>query len=318
MSLTFALIIPTLNAERHLKMSLPKIAAQTIQPNQFIVLDSQSKDQTCALVEEANATVVPIQRANFNHGGTRNIGLNLSASHDIAIFMTQDAILADEFAFERLLAPFDDQSVGAVYGRQIARREAGPIESFARQFNYPPISQLRSAADIPKIGFKTCFCSNSFAAYRTHALLEVGGFRDDVILSEDTIGVAELIMKGKKVGYIADSIVEHSHDYTIAEEFRRYFDIGVLHSREKDLLAQFGSVGEAGRDFVIQELRFLIRVAPWLIPEAIIRTMSKFTAYKLGGVERKLPMRAKRQLSMNSRFWWTLRHDDSNGTKNMR
>jgi rhamnosyltransferase len=307
MAAKFALIIPTLNAERHLETLLPKIAAQTLKPDQFIVVDSESQDRTCELMRRAGAVVVPIARSEFNHGGTRTKGLQLAAGQDIAIFMTQDAIPVDEFAFERLLAPFADDGVTVAYGRQTARRQAGPIETFARQFNYPAISQVRSAADIPRIGFKTCFCSNSFAAYRVGPLLDLGGFRNNVIFGEDTIAVAELILQGAEIQYVADAMVEHSHDYSMAEEFRRYFDIGVLHSRESSLLEKFGSVGGAGRSFVTQELRFLLQVAPWLIPEAAARTLSKFAAYKLGGLEGRLPVAAKKHLSMNGRYWQEVR-----------
>jgi rhamnosyltransferase len=303
MAPSFALIIPTLNAERNLGQLLPKISAQTIKPDQFIVVDSESQDRTREMLRQAGAVVVSIARAEFNHGGTRTVGLGLAAGHDVAIFMTQDAIPVDEFAFEKLLAPFEDDRMAVAYGRQTARRQADPIEFFARQFNYPPTSQVRSAADIPQIGFKTCFCSNSFAAYRVRPLLDLGGFRSDVIFGEDTIAVAELILEGAKIGYAADAVVEHSHGYSMAEEFRRYFDIGVLHTRERNLLRKFGSVGGAGRSFVTQELRFLLRVAPWLVPEAIARTLSKFAAYKLGAMEKRLSVAAKRRLSMNSRYW---------------
>jgi rhamnosyltransferase len=299
----FALVIPTLKAKRHFDALLPKIAEQTLKPSRFIVLDSESKDGTREVAERAGAVVVPIARAKFNHGGTRTQGLRLAAEQSIAVFMTQDAIPVDEFAFERLLAPFRDERLVVAYGRQTARRQAGPIEAFARRFNYPSTSQQRSAADIPRIGFKVCFCSNSFAAYRTRPLLDAGGFRNNVIFGEDTIAVAELILDGATVQYVADAMVEHSHHYSISEEFRRYFDIGVLHSRESKLLEKFGSVGAAGRSFVMQELRFLLRAAPWLIPEAMARTLSKFAAYKLGSLEDRLPLAAKRHLSMNTRYW---------------
>jgi rhamnosyltransferase len=303
MAPSVALIIPTLNAERNLERLLPKISAQTVKPDQFIVVDSDSQDRTGELLRQAGAVIVPISRAEFNHGGTRTAGLRLASERDIAIFMTQDAIPVDEFAFERLLAPFQDDEISVTYGRQTARLRAGPIEAFARQFNYPPTSQMRSATDIPRIGFKTCFCSNSFAAYRVRPLLDLGGFRSDVIFGEDTIAVAELILQGAKIGYVADAMVGHSHGYSMAEEFRRYFDIGVLHARERNLLEKFGSVGGAGRSFVTQELRFLLQVAPWLVPEAVARTLSKFVAYKLGGIERRLSVAAKRRLSMNGRYW---------------
>ncbi len=305
---SFSLVIPTLNAASHLEQLLPRIAAQSVQPAQFIVIDSASTDRTQELAASAGATVIPIKRAEFNHGGTRGIGLRMAKDHDVVIFMTQDAMPLDDRAFEKILAPFSNEQVGVACGRQLARAEAGAIETFARLSNYPETSHVRSASDIPRIGFKACFCSNSFAAYRPEPLLAIGGFRSDVIFGEDTIAVAELILRGAHVAYVGDAMVVHSHGYSVAEEFRRYFDIGVLHARESKLLAKFGSVGGAGRSFVIGELRYLLARAPWLIPEALVRTLSKFAAYKLGGMEHRLPLHAKQHLSMNGRYWQVAAH----------
>ena len=33
-------------------------------------------------------------------------------------------------------------------------------------------------------------------------------------------------MKGYCVGYAADAMVYHSHSYTMAQEFKRHFDLG--------------------------------------------------------------------------------------------
>jgi rhamnosyltransferase len=55
----------------------------------------------------------------------------------------------------------------------------------------------------------------------------------------------------------------------------------------------------------VQELRFLLGVAPGRIPEAAVRTLSKFVAYKVGGLEKRLPLSAKQRLSMNRLYWRT-------------
>ncbi|BBM05676.1 hypothetical protein HAALTHF_27910n [Vreelandella aquamarina] len=88
--------------------------------------------------------------------------------------------------------------------------------------------------------------SNSFAAYRREALLAAGGFPEGTILSEDMMAGARLLQQGWKLAYCADACVQHSHNYTLAAEFKRYFDIGVFHHREQWLLAWLGKA-EGGR-----------------------------------------------------------------------
>lgn len=87
------------------------------------------------------------------------------------------------------------------------------------------------------------------------------------------------------------------------QEFERYFDIGVLHSRERWLLEEFGRTNDEGKRFVRSELKYLAHRNALMIPSALIRTGLKFLGYRLGRTEGKLPRDLKRHLSMHSRFW---------------
>jgi hypothetical protein len=50
----------------------------------------------------------------------------------------------------------------------------------------------------------------------------------------------ELLKRGGVLRYEAQACVIHSHNHSLTQEFSRYFDIGVMHSREKALLAELG------------------------------------------------------------------------------
>jgi rhamnosyltransferase len=107
------------------------------------------------------------------------------------------------------------------------------------------------------------------------------------------------------VYYQANACVHHSHHYTYAEEFRRYFDIGVLHAREPWLLRNFGKVGGEGMRYLRSEIRFLMASAWYVIPSAVIRTACKFAGYKIGRYERLLPTKLKKIFSMYKVYWLT-------------
>jgi rhamnosyltransferase len=153
------------------------------------------------------------------------------------------------------------------------------------------------------LGFKSIFISNSFAAYRRSALLAVGGFPNDVIFGEDTVVAAKLLLADWSIAYVAEAKAYHSHPYSIGQEFQRYFDIGVLHTREAWLGDKFGSANGEGLRFVRSELDYLRRTRMRLIPSALLRTASKWIGYRLGRKESKLSIRWKRKLSMHSQFW---------------
>ena len=62
-----------------------------------------------------------------------------------------------------------------------------------------------------------------------------------------------------KIAYIADAMVKHSHNYSLIEEFKRYFDIGVFHADQQWIRNNFGGAGGEGKTFLISELLYLIK-----------------------------------------------------------
>lgn len=295
-------IVPTLNAAADWGRFAPALL-QCVAPEQVLILDSSSTDGTAALARAAGFRVHCIQQSEFSHGGTRQLGAELLPQAEILVYMTQDAILADPDSLARLLCCFQDPMVAAAFGRQLPRPGAGPIETHARLFNYPGISGIRTLDSRNSLRFKTIFISNSFAAYRRSALLSSGGFPKNVIFGEDTVTLARLLLDGWKAAYVAEARVYHSHSYNYGQELRRYFDIGVLHSRETWLLKEFGNTGGEGKRFILSELSYLWPRSRWLIFSALLRTMLKLLGYRLGRLERKLPVVLKRKLSMHPRFW---------------
>ena len=297
-----SIIVPTLNAAADWPRFCPALLA-CVRPEQVLVVDSSSTDGTAELARAAGFRVHTISRAEFSHGRTRQLAAELLPEADLLVYLTQDAILTSPDAIEKLLAAFEDPLVAAAYGRQLPRPGAGPIEAHARLFNYPARSGVRTLASRNELGFKAIFISNSFAAYRRQALIETGGFPVDTIFGEDTITAARMLLAGWKMAYVAEAAVYHSHSYTAAQDFRRYFDIGVLHAREPWLLEEFGRTSGEGLRFVRSEVQSLWPRHAGLIPSALVRTAAKLAGYQLGMREARIPVTTKRRLSMHRGYW---------------
>jgi GT2 family glycosyltransferase len=278
----FTACIPTLNASSVWKELWTSLRAQTQQPAEVLILDSSSTDGTAELAKRDGCRVVTIPRGEFRHGGTRQHAAELASGADVLIYLTQDSVLADANALARLTAAFEDPSIGAAYGRQLPRVGANPIEAHARLFNYPSVSALRSLEDRATMGFKAIFFSNSFGAYRRTALEQAGGFPKESNFGEDTVVAARLLQSGWRIAYVSEAHAYHSHAYSYREEYRRYYRIGQLHEREPWLLRDFGKASGEGARFAMSEIQYLSRRAPWLIPEAILRTGMKYLGYKRG------------------------------------
>jgi len=297
------LCLPTLNAATTAPACIAALNGQSFTETNRLLIDSSSSDGTAGLFAAAGFRVHTIPRTEFNHGATRQHAVDLCPDADIIAFMTQDAILASPASLQQLVHAFDDPQVGAAYGRQLPAADATPIAAHARLFNYPPQSYVRDKSDIPRYGIKTAFLSNSFAAYRRSALMAVGGFPPNAILSEDTMVAAKMLLHGWKIAYCAEATCFHSHNYSLLKELQRYFDIGVFHGREPWYLATLGKAEGEGLRFVRSELHYLRNNSPSLIPSALLRTLSKFCGYKLGRMERFLPAPLKQRLSMNKGYW---------------
>lgn len=297
------LIIPSRNAGSLWISVLQSVAEQTLQPSIKLLVDTNSTDQTIKLAKNYSFKVISILPDEFNHGRTRSFALDHIDNADIVVFMTQDAILAEPTALQRLISSFNDPSVAVVYGRQLPHKNATIFAQHLRLFNYPEYSRLISKEDIPKLGIRAAFCSNSFAAYRVSALNAIGRFPSNVIVGEDVCATGRLLLEGWKLYYNADACVFHSHNYSITEEFKRYFDIGVFHSREKWLHQNFGKADNEGFKYLMSEVIYVIRNNLLLIPFWACRILAKFTGYKLGIYERWIPKKIKIMISMHKRYW---------------
>ena len=283
--MNYGLIIPTLNAGAQFQTLLEQIAAQSL-PTRKLIVDSESTDDTARLAEKFGVEVLTIPRKTFNHGATRQFALETlleRAPLDVIIFLTQDVLLHDAESLKTLLKIFgEDKSVGLSYGRQLPHVNATAEAKFLRAFNYPATSQLRSFDDRKIFGIKTAFASNSFAAYRISALKAVGGFPSHVPLSEDMFVAAKMLLDGWKIFYAAEAQVYHSHNYTAAQEFRRYVQIGKFHAQEPWIRETFGSAEGAGKKFVLMKLAALAKKNPVDCVGAIFRDAAKFLGYRLG------------------------------------
>ncbi len=303
--LSVSVIIPTFNGEKWLAELLFMLTRQTLIPYEIIIIDSGSSDKTLDIISSYPLKLLQIKQSDFDHGATRTKA-GKEAKGDILVYMTQDAILADEHGLLRLVEPFvNDEKIAATYGRQLPVKEASFFARHLRIFNYPDVSEYRCFADKDRYGFKTIFISNSFAAYRKSVISSLGFFPEQVLFGEDSLMLAKILRAGYCVGYIHEAKVYHSHNYSLWQEFCRYFDVGVFHAQHHDLIADFGSVGGSGKAYVKSELSLLVMEKRYyLFPLSCLRILMKYMGYNLGRKYFCLPNFVIKFFSMN-KVWWS-------------
>lgn len=280
MNIPVSIIIPTYNAGKEFEKLALMIKKQTANIRQVLVIDSSSSDETVKIANKYNFTVEIIPKTEFGHGKTRQYALE-KVKTEIVVFLTQDALLYDEFSVEKLVqCLISDEKIAAVYGRQMPYENTGILGRFARLYNYPTISKINNFDDRKIRGLKTAFLSDSFSAYKRMPLNKIGGF-PDVNFGEDTFVAAKLLMNGYKTAYCADAKVYHSHDYSLYQEYVRNREIGKFHRQEKWLLETFGKAEGEGLKFVIKEAKYLVKNNKfYYLPVAFLHNVVKYLGYK--------------------------------------
>jgi rhamnosyltransferase len=303
------IIVPVRNGGLRWREAAAALRDCVPDPAMVVVVDSESTDGSAAVAAQHGFGLHRIDVRTFNHGRTRQEAVERFCSgKQFAIFLTQDAIVASRETLITLLAAFSDPQVGAAYGRQLPHHNAAPCEAHAALFNYPPLSERRTLADRSRLGVKVAYLSNSFAAYRLRALSESGGFPGDFVMGEDTCVAFRMLTLGWAVMYCAEARVRHSHSYSIVQEMQRYFDSGVLYAQFPDITRTLGSLEGEGMRFVLSELRHVSAVAPWSLPEVIVRNIARYIGYRLGRAFRRLPRRVRRGCSLTKGYWDAVQH----------
>lgn len=299
--LSCSIIIPTLNAGHMLEPLVTSLNKQSVIPLEIIIIDSSSTDATQNNALRLGCTLMAIPRSEFNHGGTRNLPA-AKAKGEALVFLTQDALPANPRFLEELLKPLE-RGIAASYARQIPYPSARPTERFARAFNYPRQSTLKTKADLDSLGIRTYFFSNVASAIRKDVFLETGMFPDNVIMNEDMLFCSKLIDNGHAVMYTSESEVYHSHNYTLKQTFQRYFDIGSFYEKnfkKNNNLKTNSSGAYYTKNIIIFLLNNNFYTA---IPFCIMEIFAKFLGFYSGKMGRFIPICFKRKLSLHKFYW---------------
>lgn len=276
-----SLIIPTLNAAAYMPNLIDALAKQTKVADEVIIIDSESDDDTVHLAKQAGYRVIDVKRKDFDHGGTRNYAVSKS-SGDIVMFLSQDALPADEHYIENLALGFAEEGVVMISGRQLPRKGAKPDEALVRKFNYPSKSFVRSKDDIERLGIKAYFFSDVCSAYRRDFFEDIGGFETPILTNEDMLMAARALKAGCKVGYCAEAAVYHSHNYTLRQQYKRNFDVAVFMEKHKDELRCSGVAGEGMRMVLFVEKELLKKFKIGSAVHCLFDSAAKFLGNRAG------------------------------------
>ncbi len=308
-NLRFDIIILTYKPDKSFFELIDVLEAQEMRPEKIIVINTEEKYLAGLLYgtrfneEHKNVEIRHISRREFNHGRTRNKGAKRSTA-PFMIFMTQDAIPADGKLTQSLLSVMEeDEDCAVSYARQLPGEKSDILERFNRSFNYPDVPRVQSLQTLEELGIKTYFCSDACACYRKSVFEKLGGFIDFTIFNEDMIYAHKAVNSGYKIYYVPEARVYHSHNYTILQQFRRNFDLGVSQADHPEVFDQVSSEKEGGR-LVKECLSYLAENrAMHMAPYFFAMCAARYLGYRKGKNYKKLSRKTIWKYTANRDYW---------------
>ena len=275
------IICPLYNAEKYivnLDRNLKK--QKNVIINKITYILTRSKDETERELKEISADYSIIEPENFSHSLVREQAAMVSTA-DIIVFITQDIDIRNEDWLEKLVEPIINNEAEACFSRQLTKYDN--IEKYTREKNYPSESYINTKYDIKKKGLRTFFFSDASSAIKTEIFKKLNGYDGkDLPISEDMYIAYKIIMNGYRIKYCADSVVYHSHKFTLKQLYNRYYDTGRFF-KQNSYLDQYGTNKSGGglakyilkRAIQEKNIKVLLRFIPDMFARFIGMKMGK-------------------------------------------
>lgn len=210
------------NEMPYVKYALKMLQEQTEQDFELVCVDSGSTDGSWDIIRRANPeTCYAISPESYIPGKV----LNEAVQHcrgNIIVFNNADCIPCDKYWLENLVKPFEeDPDTIATFANQLARPYANPLvrKDYERAFGDGSISSTWRH-----------FFSLASSAVRAEVIREYP-LDPTIQYSEDIEWSWRMKKLGRKIQYVKDSRVEHSHDYTLKQLYKRFFGEGKADAR---------------------------------------------------------------------------------------
>lgn len=225
-----SIIIPTYNGVDTIKECLNSIFAQET-PWRFDVhiIDSGSTDGSLNIIKQFPVYLTQIPSSEFSHGGTRNKAA-ANVKGEYIVFLVQDAELISSNWLITLVQAVDLNNAAGAFGGQDPRPEASmysrwKMSQVLPNLTTPMIKRLEAPRSwnqmSPKERFEVAFFHNACSCIRRDILLKLP-FRK-MPYGEDMDWAKRVLLAGHTIVYEPRSRIIHSHDRSIAYEFKRAY-----------------------------------------------------------------------------------------------
>jgi glycosyltransferase involved in cell wall biosynthesis len=292
-------IVLTKNEGPILRTCLEAVLGQSYEGRFGVTMvDSGSTDGGLEAARALPIRLIEIPPHEFHHARTRNLAAERSPA-PILVYTNGHTLPVGNSWLARLTAPLRehlDGNIAGVYGRQIPRSDAYPMEQFMLSRLYGPRPRLQCALPTKPLTLEQTLFSTANCAIRRD-LWARRPFSDRVRVSEDQEWSRYWLSRDYAIAYEPAAAVIHSHNHPLKHVFRRYYDSGES-SQASYLPADRGAqtrFAASGVRYLAEETAFLLRegYTRWLLFAAAHEAL-KVAGLTLGHHHRRLPSQLKR------------------------
>jgi glycosyltransferase involved in cell wall biosynthesis len=275
--LSVSIVIPTLNAGRAFGTVLHRIMGQGRTPLEIVCADSGSTDGTRHIVSQ-------FPRARFvemaEPAGPRSWNRAMvEARGDIVVFLAQDAVPANGDWLSHLTAPFDDVSVGGVYGRQQVSIDGDPVSGFRLAQRYCAEPHRRRIRVGDAIAYKSLPFFIDNAAVRRSVWQGIH-FNEHLPVGADRVWARQVVLASYTIAYAPDAGVVTDLRPSLKAEYRRAILTGYTDEHYGD---QGGTLWPDSRHFVKRAAWYLLKGFAWgRLPYLATEDVVQRYGYRLG------------------------------------
>ncbi len=292
------IILLTRNAGNDFSRTLKKIFSQKKVNFDVLQIDSSSTDSTLSIAAEYKLKQIVIPKAEFNHGSTREMGIE-QASGEIVVFLTQDAVPSSDDWLFNLVSPFKDKKVAGTFGRQLVTTSSNLYENYYYSKEFPDRNCSWTEKNYLNAGV---LFSDVNSALRRDLYLK-NRYKGNILVSEDIQWAQNIIKKGYEITYVSSASVFHSHNYPLNMLFKISFDIGAA-SVITETQAVTEVKGKRTFDRIVERSKYMLNSSSlyWLFFSLIIDFVRLF-GFTLGKKYKAFPMYLIKKMSNYPQYW---------------
>lgn len=236
-----SVVIRAFNEGHHLGKLLAGLEQQTVRPDEIIVVDSGSTDNTVEIAKAAGCRIVTIPKDLFSFGRSLNYGCE-AATGEILLIVSAHVYPIHDGYVDHMTRPFADNKTDIAYGRQVGDHRTKFSESRIMLKWFPEESIWDQGHP---------FSNNANAAVRKSTWVKYK-YNEELTGLEDLEFAKRVIADGGRVAYVAEAPVVHVHEETWATIQNRYRREAIAYKRimEKSSMPGVKAVGLAAVNIV--------------------------------------------------------------------